>query len=55
MKIYPPPEGYTAEEMRKGLWSLNADVVCEDCKKVQSVAQVGGLGGKCIKCGGKTS
>lgn len=53
MTIYPPPEGFTAEEMKSGHWALYADVACEDCKKVYSVAQVNGIGGICKKCGGR--
>lgn len=60
MKIYPKHNhheedaGFTAEEIRLGHHWLYADVKCVDCGKVQSVAQVGGIGGKCIKCGGET-
>lgn len=53
MKIYPPDEGFTAEEMKNGQWSLYVDVTCQDCKKVWSAANVGGIDGKCKKCGGQ--
>jgi ribosomal protein S27E len=62
MKLYPRHEasreadkGFTAEEIRKGHHWLYADVECEDCGKVQSVAMAGSTDrGKCIKCGGRT-
>ena len=60
MKIYPKPNvpeehaGFTAEEIRKGHHWLHADVKCVECGKEQSLVQVGGIGGKCIKCGGDT-
>ncbi len=55
MKIYPPAEGFTAEEMRLGLWSLYADVKCTnpDCGKEYSAANVGGIGGPCPRCGAR--
>lgn len=61
MKIYPKhnaPEGakgFSEEELRRGDHWLYADVTCEDCKKVQALSQVGGFGGPCIRCGGRTS
>jgi ribosomal protein S27AE len=61
MKIYPKHEsreedrGFTAEEIRKNHHMLYADVTCERCGKVQSVAMAGSSDrGKCIKCGGAT-
>lgn len=52
MKIYPPPQGYTADEMRRGVWSLDTDVQSNpDCRKVWSLANVGGIGAPCKKCG----
>ena len=62
MKIYPKHEttneedkGFTAEEIRRGIHWLYADVTCENCGKVQSLAIAGSVdNGKCIKCGGKT-
>jgi hypothetical protein len=53
MKIYPPEDGYTKEEMRRGIWSLDADVKCSnpECGKEYSVPQVGGIGGLCLRCG----
>ncbi len=53
MKIYPPKEGFTAEEMRKGWWTLYVDVKCEDCGKEYAASCVGGIGGKCPRCGGR--
>lgn len=62
MKIYPKHEpgdkkdrGFTADEIERGIHWLYADVTCEKCGKVQSVAMAGSTdNGKCIKCGGKT-
>jgi hypothetical protein len=53
VKIYPPKEGFTAEEMRKGFWSLYVDVKCTnpECGKEYSLANVNGLGGPCKVCG----
>lgn len=55
MRIYPPAEGFTADEMRNGSWSLCVDVKCinPECGKEYSAAQVGGLGGRCLRCGWK--
>jgi hypothetical protein len=55
MTIYPPPEGFTAEEMRRGLWVLYVDVKCSnsECGKEYSAAQVGGIGGSCLRCGSR--
>lgn len=62
MKLYPKHEacneqdkGFTAEEIRRGVHWLYADVTCVSCGKVQSVAMAGSTdNGKCIKCGGVT-
>ena len=61
MKLYPKhngleeERGFTADEIRRNEYMLYADVVCEDCGKVQSVAMAGSSdNGRCIKCGGKT-
>lgn len=55
MKIYPPPDGFTADEMRGGLWPLYADVRCTnpDCGAEYSAAQVGGIDGHCLRCGAR--
>jgi len=62
MKIYPHTEGreeyrgFTAEDIRRGLHWLKADVKCEVCGKEQSLAMAGSSdNGRCIKCGGRTS
>lgn len=59
MKIYPKHNereeyaGFTAEEIRKGHHWLYADVECEKCGKIQSLAMSQSTGhGRCIKCGG---
>lgn len=61
MIIYPKPNGpeefrgFTAEEIRTGQHWLHADVTCEGCGKVQSLARAGSAdNGRCIKCGAKT-
>lgn len=53
MKIYPPEEGFTKQEMQNGQWSLYVDVQCTnpDCKFVIAASYVGGIGGPCPKCG----
>jgi ribosomal protein S27E len=62
MKIYPKHDGpreqagFTAEEIKRGIHWLYADVKCQECGKVQSLATAGSTdNGKCIKCGGKTA
>jgi ribosomal protein S27E len=58
MKLYPKPNGhdrgFTEEEIRRNIHTLYIDVQCVSCGKNQSLAQVGGWGGKCIRCGGET-
>lgn len=53
MKIYPPKEGYTAEDIKGGLWALDADVKCTnpDCGKEWALSYVGSQGGPCLHCG----
>jgi hypothetical protein len=53
MKIYPPKEGLSAEELKRGWWLLYVDVQCTnpECGKVYSLANAGGLGAPCKKCG----
>jgi hypothetical protein len=63
MKLYPKHEfpkdseesGFTAEEIRRGIHCLYADVKCTKCNKVQPLAVTGSIdNGKCIKCKGIT-
>ncbi len=61
MKLYPKPnlpkeeQGFTEEEVRKGIIWLYADVTCTKCGKVQTAAAAGSItNGSCIKCGGRT-
>jgi len=60
MKLYPKseaPEGqraFTEDEIRRGVWALYADVKCTVCGKEQTLAAAGGVGGPCVKCGGRT-
>ena len=51
MKIYPPPEGITEEQLKNGQWQVYADVECVDCRKVHALTNTNG--GKCTKCGGE--
>ena len=55
MKIYPPPEGLTSEEIRKGHWTIYADVKCIECGKEHALTNAiqTSTGPKCIKCGGR--
>lgn len=58
LKIYDDPfkrgQGYTSEEIAKGVHWLNTDVECPHCGKVQPVAVTGYLGGPCCRCGEPT-
>lgn len=53
LRIYPkfngPDEdrGFTAEEIRKGIWALYADYECPECDRVQPVT----AGQICKRCG----
>ena len=42
---------YSAEDLRRGLIGLHTDYECPFCGKNQAVAQMGGYGGRCVKCG----
>ncbi len=59
MKIYPPhppKDGFTTDEINRGIHWLHADVTCENCGKEQSLASAGSTdNGTCIRCGGRTS
>lgn len=46
--------GYTADEIRRGVHWLYTDVTCGHCGKVQPVAATGGVGGPCVRCGKPT-
>ena len=50
-KIYPPPEGFTAEELRRDLHWVYTDVTCPHCGKEQPVAATRYVGGRCVRCG----
>jgi len=43
-------EGWANLRAHGSIWVL-ADIECQNCAKVQSVAQTGGLGADCIRCG----
>ena len=48
----PGSEGaFTVEDVRRGMIALYTDYECPFCGRNQSVAQMGGYGGKCIQCG----
>ena len=47
--------GYTADEIRRGIHFLYADVECPHCAKEQPVAATQYLGGPCVRCGKLTS
>lgn len=55
MKIYPPEEGFTKREMQQGTWSLYVDVKCTntECGKEYAASSVGGIDGKCPRCGAR--
>ena len=53
-KTYPPAEGYTAEQIRKGHHWIDTDVTCPHCGKVQPMAATQYFGGTCVECGGLT-
>ena len=62
MKLYPKhhgheeDRGFTAEEIRRGVPLLYADVICKVCGKIQSLAMAGSSdAGRCISCGGETA
>lgn len=52
---YPDPfkrnDSYTVDEINRGLHWVNTDYTCPHCGKVQSVAQMNGVGAPCIRCG----
>jgi phage FluMu protein Com len=50
-RIYPPPEGFTAEQLRHGDHWIYTDVECPHCGKVQPVAATQYVGGPCVQCG----
>jgi hypothetical protein len=55
-KTYPntlsseTPGSFSADEVRSGMIALHTDYTCPWCNKAQSIAQMGGYGGRCIKC-----
>jgi len=54
LKIYSKDEGFTAEEIKRGLHWVYADITCPHCNKEQSVMNTQYLGGPCCRCGKKT-
>lgn len=47
-------DGFTADEIKRGIHTLYMDVTCPWCKKEQPVAMTGYIGGPCVRCGGRT-
>ena len=54
-RFYPPPDGFSADDVRKGRMWLYADVECGHCGKVQPVAATQYVGGPCVQCHELTS
>lgn len=59
LKQYPKldglsKEGFTVDEIQRGIHALWMDVTCPHCGKEQAVAQTGFIGGPCCRCGGRT-
>ena len=53
-KTYPKHNGdgsFSKDEIKHGMVALYTDYECPKCGKIQSVAQMGGYGGDCIRCG----
>lgn len=44
-------EGFSADEIRRGVHWLHTDVECPHCGKVQPVPATRYLGGPCVVCG----
>ena len=42
---------FSVEDIKHGIITLHTDYKCDFCQHNQSVAQMGGYGGNCIKCG----
>lgn len=47
-------EGFSADEIRRGVHYLYMDVKCPSCGKWQTVAQTSYIGGPCCSCGKRT-
>lgn len=58
IKLYPKThgedDGFSADEILRGLPWVYADVKCPNCGKEQPVAGTGYIGGPCCACGGLT-
>ena len=54
IKFFAPKEGFSADEVRKNIHWLSADIECPFCKKWMAVAQTSYLGGPCVRCGRQT-
>lgn len=47
--------GFSADEIKRGIHWIYADIECPHCGKLQAVANTSYLGGPCIRCGQLTS
>jgi DNA-directed RNA polymerase subunit RPC12/RpoP len=47
--------GFSADEIKRSVHWLYADIECPHCGKLQAVANTSYLGGPCIRCGKPTS
>jgi len=54
LKIYSKEDGFTADEIKRGIHWVYADITCPYCGKEQSVMMTQYLGGPCCRCGEKT-
>lgn len=56
IKQYPKSctQGFSADEINRGIHSLYMDVTCPWCGKEQAVSQTGFIGGPCCRCGKRT-
>lgn len=48
-------DGYSAEELKKGMHWATTDVTCPWCGKVQPIMGTSYVGGPCCRCGKLTS
>lgn len=61
VKMYPKQtadargDGFSAEEVKRGIPFLYMDHTCIHCDKLQSVANSNWLDGNCIQCGKKVN
>jgi len=51
---YAPEQGFSKQDIERGLHTLFMDTKCPWCGKEQTVANTGFIGGPCIRCGKRT-